>query len=291
VTKDRREDAVRAVGSAVAQRPTVEVLLVDDGSSDARAEAVAAAYPEVRVQRYEDSKGSIVRRNQAAEPAPSPIIVSIDDDADLPTEDIVATTVAEFDEPKVGAVAMPYRDLPDPTIHQRAPAEGVYLIHRFRGTAHAVRRELFLRLGSYRRMLFHQAEEADFCLLDAGYVVRLGRSEPVNHHVSPKRAAGRAAGRIWFYECRNDILFTGHNAPLPDLLPQVGRTTLHMLWLGRGARRTGLLARGLLAGAREAMRDFSGRRPVGRPASRLYRRHGKGPTQLDEIAALLPEAS
>ena len=104
VTKDRREEALRAVGSAAAQRPPVEVLLVDDGSSDGTAEAPAVAHPLFCVERREESKGYIIRRNEAAQLATAPIIVSIDDDAELPQDDIVATTVAEFKDPKIGAV-------------------------------------------------------------------------------------------------------------------------------------------------------------------------------------------
>jgi glycosyltransferase involved in cell wall biosynthesis len=288
VTKDRSDEALRALGSAVAQQPAIEVLLIDDGSSDGTAEAVAAAYPDVRVQRFERSEGYIVRRNQGAELATTPVVVSIDDDAEFPNEHVVATAVAEFGEPRVGAVAMPYQDLPDEMVHQRAPAEpGVHLVHRFRGTAYAVRRELFVGLGGYRPMLYHQAEEADFCLrlLEAGYVVGLGRSEPISHFASPKRNLDR----IWFYECRNDVLFAWHNVPFPDLLAQLGRTTAHMLWLGRGVRRTRLFGRGLLAGFRDALRDRRGRRPVARSVWRLYRLLGNRPMRLEQIAPLLPK--
>jgi glycosyltransferase involved in cell wall biosynthesis len=283
VTKDRRDDALRAVRSAVGQRPVPEVLVLDDGSSDGTAEAVRAAFPEVRVERRERSKGLVVRRNEAAELASAPIIVSIDDDAVFTTDRIVAATVSEFEDPRVGAVAMPYIDLPQgEQVLQQAPADdGIFVTHRFRGTAHALRRDLFLALDGYRGMLFQQAEEPDFSirLLDAGYVVRLGRADPVRHFASPKRDLER----IWLYECRNEVLFAWHNVPMPDLPLQLAKTTVHMLWLGRGVKRTGLFARGLLAGLRLALRNRSTRQPVTRDAWRLYTRLGKRPTRLDEI--------
>jgi GT2 family glycosyltransferase len=283
VTKDRREDTLQAVGSAVAQRPPVEVLVLDDGSADGTAEAVHAAFPGVRVERREPSAGLIVRRNEAAKLASAPIIVSIDDDAVFTSDDVVAATVAEFGEPRVGAVAMPYVDVPQgEQILQRAPGEdGVYATHRFRGTAHALRRDLFLALGGYRSELFQQAEEPDFCLrlLDAGFIVRLGRAEPVRHFASPSRNLDR----IWFYECRNDILFAWHNVPMPDLVPQLAKTTAHMLWLGRGVRRTRLFARGLGAGYSAALRRRADRRPVRRSSWRLYRRLGKRPRRLEDV--------
>lgn len=287
VTKDRRDDALRAVGSAVGQQPPVEVLVIDDGSSDGTAEAVREAFPGVRVERREPAEGLVVRRNEAAELADSPIIVSIDDDAVFTTEHVVARTVSEFDDPRVGAVAMPYIDLPQGEgVLQRAPGEdGVFVTHRFRGTAHALRRELFLALGGYRQLLFQQAEEPDLAirLLDAGRVVRLGRADPVRHFASP----ARDVERMWFYECRNEVLFAWHNVPMPDLPVQLARTILHMLWLGRGVRRTRLFARGLLAGFRTALRRSSGRQSVRRDTWRLYTRLGKEPMRIDDVSALL----
>ena len=284
VTKDRRDDALRAVASAVAQQPSVEVLLLDDGSSDGTAVAVRQEFPDIRVEQRARSEGLVVRRNEAAELATAPIIVSMDDDAIFTSKRIVATTVSEFDDPRVGVVAMPYIDLPQGEgVLQQAPGpDGVFVTHRFRGTAHAIRRETFLELGGYRELLFQQAEEPDFAirLLDAGKVVRLGRADPVRHFASPKRDLEQ----MWFYECRNEVLFAWHNVPMPDLLIQLGKTVLYMLWLGRGVRQTGLFARGLLSGFHEALRHPSRRSSVRRDTWRLYSRLAKKPARIEAIS-------
>ena len=282
VTKDRRDEALRAVASAVGQKPWVEVLLIDDGSTDGTAETVRGAFPAARVERFETSAGYIVRRNAAAGMTDAPVLVSIDDDAEFASHDAVAQTVSELDDPVVGAVAMPYIDLPeDSTVRQSAPdGDRPYATYGFRGTAYAVRRALFAQLGGFREHFFHQAEEPDFCLrlLAAGRVVRLGRAEPIRHHVSPKRDVER----MWFYGCRNDILFAWHNVPFPYLPGRTARVAAHSLWLGLGVRRPCLFARGVLAGLRACMR--AERQPVSRRDYRLYhelRRRGAVP--IDEI--------
>ena len=66
VTKDRRDEAERAVRSAVAQDRVDEVIVVDDGSQDSAPEALAAAFPDIRLLRHAESRGYIVRRNEAA---------------------------------------------------------------------------------------------------------------------------------------------------------------------------------------------------------------------------------
>jgi GT2 family glycosyltransferase len=290
VTKDRRDDAAVAVRSALEQLPPVEVLVVDDGSSDGTSEALREAFPAARVERFEESAGYIVRRNEAAGLASGRILVSIDDDAEFRSNDVVARTVADFDEPRVGVVAIPYVDLPDERVLQRAPApDGVFLIHRFRGTAYAVLRDVFLQVGGFRTSLVHQAEEADFSLrlLDAGYVVRVGNAEPIHHSASPNRNMER----VWSYECRNGVLFAWHNVPMPDLVLQLLRTTLHMLWLGRGVGRTGLFARGLFRGFVDALPERRARRPVARNVWRLYRVLGKGPTRIEDATLLADSQS
>jgi hypothetical protein len=119
-------------------------------------------------------------------------------------------------------------------------------------------------------------------LIDAGFVVRLGRADPVRHVASPSRNLDR----IWFYECRNDILFAWHNVPMPDLVPQLAKTTMHMLWLGRGVHRTRLFVSGLVAGYAASFRSRSERRPVRRSAWRLYKRLGKQAARLEDVSSV-----
>jgi len=216
-TKDRKNDLRRAVQSAIEQTADVEVLVIDDGSSDGTCSMIRDEFPEVRLHREEEAAGLIVRRNQGARMANGSIVFSIDDDAEFSSPHVVEQTLWEFDDPSIGAVAIPYIDVNyGPEVMQKAPEErGHYCTSSFRGTAHALRRDVFLELGGYREHLVHQGEERDYCIrmLDRGYVVRLGRSDVIHHYESPKRSFAR----MGYFGRRNDILFAWQNVPWPRL--------------------------------------------------------------------------
>jgi glycosyltransferase involved in cell wall biosynthesis len=288
-TKDRRDDLRRALSSAVAQVPPVEVLVVDDGSSDGTSEMVRQEFPQVVLHRNEKPTGYIVGRNLAARLATAPAIFSIDDDAEFSTPHTVAQTLAELAHPCVGAVAIPHVDvkkrpgtvLPFPP----DPGEGTFhVLYSYIGTAHAVRRDLFLSLGGYREALFHQGEEKDFTLrmLDAGYVVRLGRADRINHYESPRRDTTRMS----LYGRRNDVLHVWHNTPWPWMPGDLVGTTVKGLSYGLRTGRLWLMARGLAKGYGAMLTRLGRRTPIRPAAYRLWRRIMRdGPLTFDQVEA------
>jgi glycosyltransferase involved in cell wall biosynthesis len=286
-TRNRKEELRAAIRSALAQTVPVEVLVIDDGSDDGTADLVRREFPAVRLVREERARGYIARRNQAAGLASAPVLVSIDDDAIFSSPSVVGQTLRDFDHPRVGAVGIPFVNVRQGrVVQQRAPGdEAVYVTDSYIGTAHALRRELFVQLGGYREHLVHQGEEGDFCLrlLQAGYLVRLGRAEPIHHFESPRRDFRR----MDYYGRRNDVLFAWHNVPLPYLPVHLAATTLNGLRTALRARRLRHQLWGLAAGYLSCL-AWGGRRPVGRAAYRLSRRLKKaGPLPLAEIEPLL----
>lgn len=291
-TKDRRDELRQALRSAATQTGCeIDVLVIDDGSTDGTSEMVAAEFPGVRVARFERSGGLIGRRNDAADLVAAPILVSIDDDAVFTADDTVARTVAEFDDPRVGVVAIPYVDTGrgETQVRQRAPdASRLWLVEPYRGTAHAIRLDVFRGLGGYRRELVRQGEEADYCLrmLAAGYVTRLGSAAPIHHHESPRRVMGQV---IW-HMARNDLLHLWHNVPMPYLVGRAAKVVIWMLGPMTARHREPLAAlRGLAAGFACALRGRADRRPVPRAVYRLsdeIRR--RSPVALDAVADRLP---
>lgn len=289
-TKNRLEDLRKAVASALAQTVRPEVFVADDASTDGTPEAIAKEFPEVHLCSSASSVGYIVQRNRAATLVKAPIIFSIDDDAVFSTPRVIEQTLSEFDRPQVGAVAIPFIDVNrSPEVKQRAPRnDGVFAGYSFIGTAHALRRDLFLSLGGYREILVHQGEEGDYCtrMLSAGYITRCGLADPIHHFESPRRSWTR----MDYYGSRNRILYSWMNVPLPFFPAHLVVTSALALAFSLEWGRCWIRVRGILAGHGLGLSGRSGRQPVTVQAYRMSRElKTRGAVSLDEIQSRFPE--
>jgi GT2 family glycosyltransferase len=291
-TRNRREELRTALESALRQRGMPQVLVWDDGSTDGTADMVRAEFPVVRLHREPRSVGLIVARNRAARLVETPVIVSIDDDAEFMTDDTVEQTLRDLDSPAIGAVAIPHLDVNKPANGWQAPrapdrGETVWVTSAYVGTAHAVRRELFLRLGGYREEFFHQGEELDFCLrmLDAGWWVRLGRAaRPIHHYESPKRDLRR----VDVYGRRNEILHIWLNVPGRWVVPHLAFRILKGVRLGLEVGRLANMLAGIGQGLRSGLRAWSRRSPVRVATVRVdHRLRREQAVRLEDVAPAL----
>jgi glycosyltransferase involved in cell wall biosynthesis len=229
-TFNRKADLEIAVKSALSQDVPCELMVVDDCSTDGTPEMIESNYPMVRLIRSKKNYGLIVQRSRAAALALSPIIFSIDDDAEFSQPSIVRETLTEFNDPRVGAVAIPFINVKyNSDIHQKAPdVSNFYLISQFIGTAYALRKDLFLSLGGYKEIFFHQGEEQDFCvrMYEKKKVVKVGSASPIFHYESPNRNRPL----ISYHRVKNDVLFAWYNVPTMALLPHLlGNIKNHVL--------------------------------------------------------------
>jgi GT2 family glycosyltransferase len=292
VTKDRKEELLKAIRSTVNQTVAVEVLVMDDGSTDGTSQAVQENFAQVRLVRSESSIGYIRQRNIAAGLVAARIIFSLDDDAEFQDSRTIESTLREFEHPRVGAVAIPFVDVNrSPTeVRQRAPEPtGVYASYSFIGTAHALRKDLFLALGGYREFLVHQGEEEDYStrLLNAGYITRCGSADPIHHFASPRRSWQR----MDFYGSRNRILYSWLNVPFPFLPGHLTMTSAKTLAYNLEPRRFRTRLCGVIAGYRLALSKSCRRHPVSVEIYRLSRElKRRGAVALAEIEPRLPVA-
>jgi GT2 family glycosyltransferase len=295
-SRNRKGDLLTAIESCLKQTVPVEVLIYDDASTDGTADAIRERfppnlYPAVKVIRQQTPVGYICLRNRGARDASTNLIVSIDDDAILTTPTVVETTLREFGHPRVGAIAIPFKNVSiSDQVFQCSPAgDDIYITSDYIGTAHALRRDLFLKLGGYREEFVHQGEESDYCLrlLDAGYVVRLGNSDLIHHFVSPKRDMTR----LHFYGSRNNILFVAANFPALQLLIALPRTTVATLLHGARVGAFWIKVKAVAHGYLDSLRYLGKRRPVRAATIRQFRRLRKSPSRLSSEEALLPTVS
>lgn len=248
-TKNRKDDLRKAIQSAISQEGNVEVLVIDDGSTDGTAEMIQSQFSGVILDHHSNSRGYIPRRNRGAKLASGKYIFSIDDDAEFSGSKVVSDTIKQFENcPLAGAIAIPCIDVNRSSdLRQPKPDDGQkYATSEFIGTAYAVRKELFLEIGGFRESLIHQGEERDFSirLLDRRYVVMLGDSAPIHHFESPKRDTSR----MDYFGRRNDVLFAWCNAPLRWLPIHLLATTFKGLIFGFKCGRPVRMLRGLFGG-------------------------------------------
>jgi glycosyltransferase involved in cell wall biosynthesis len=292
VTKDRKDDLRRAIASAIRQTRPVEVLILDDGSTDGTSEMVRSEFPKVIVDRTPNSLGCISQRNRAASLSSADIIFSIDDDAEFSSPRVVEQTIAEFSDPRVAAIAIPYIEpRKGDQMFQKAPdVNTIWVADSFRGTSHAIRREIFNQVGGYRNQLVHQGEEADLAirLLRLGWVVRLGRADEIIHYETPLRNWHR----MNFFARRNDILFAWHNVPMPLFPLHLAATTFNGFRSFTGKRYRSGMMMGMLSGYADIYYRWKEREPVPQDIYRLHRALKKrGPKSIHEIEGFLPPLS
>jgi GT2 family glycosyltransferase len=273
-TRNRKDELRRTLASCLtldAGSGWIETIVVDDDSTDGTRDMIAAEFPSVRVIHKPKATGYIVSRNMGAREARGPIIFSIDDDAVFTSTDTVLRTLAEFNHPRIGAIAMPHIHITDgPREYDRAPGESsVFIGATYVGTAHALRRDIFLALGGYQEALVHQGEESEYCLrmLDAGYIVALGRTPPIHHFPSKVRNLQRQL----YLGARNSILNSWINVPtilLPvRLAANVAKGCMNALRLHHPRS----FVSGVFAGLFSIPRWWSLRQPVSMNTFRLAR--------------------
>lgn len=289
-TKNRKEELVRAVESVVAQVPPVEAIVVDDGSTDGTSELIRSRFPGVRVERSEESRGYIEQRNRGVELATTNYVIIIDDDALFTTPHVVEQTLADFDDPRIGAVGIPLDDPAYPTdrFKQIPPSKDrTFLLAGYKGTAQALRRDVFQALGGYRSLLIHQGEEGDYCIrmLAAGYVVRCGRSDMILHLESPKRVWTRQRR----FTARNYLLDLWHNVPMPQALGRAIRGSIGQLVFGFKTGYPWAVTQGLIKALWYILTHPSARKPVPRWAYTLFREmYGQKDIPAETIYTRIP---
>lgn len=249
-TYNRKEELAKTLVSAQAQLHVCEIIVVDDASTDGTNEYVRMRFPGVRVLRNVANLGLIASRNRGVAESTSDIVIIIDDDATFTSSTIAQSVASVFAvADRVGAIAIPHFDAgKEHVIYNRPSRDEVHVVQAFVGTAQALRRDLFLRLGGFRGELIRQGEETDYCLrlLRAGYLICTAPMAPIRHDASPVRNHGLIA----YYGARNSILLHAWHRPWMSAAAHATRSVLGHIAYGMRYGQLPARIRGLYAGVK-----------------------------------------
>jgi glycosyltransferase involved in cell wall biosynthesis len=280
-----RQNELRALLLSVAEQTVpLEIIVMDDGSTDGTPEMVRQEFPHATLHQITTGCGPAFQRNRGISLATTNIIFPLDDDAKFISSRTVEQTLAEFDHPRVAAIAIPYINARyDERVWQHAPiSDDHWITYAFIGAAHAIRRDIFLEVGGYREHFVYMGEESDLCLrlLEKGYVTCLGHADPIHHLESPRRdnALADRCGR------RNDVLFAWQNVPWSALPLHLAATTVNGILTGIRSRHFLRMLQGTLSGYAGFISGRYERKPVRKEIYHMQRRLKKcGTRRLREV--------
>jgi GT2 family glycosyltransferase len=208
ITYDRPDDmlalARNIAGLDRAAELLEEVIILNNASTAdyAALKSFIATRPDIPF-RYMDAPSNlgVARgRNHAIAQGSAPLIIMLDDDAELQNMDCLVNLVGLFDEQDAGrpraivsfkvlyydTLRMQENALP----HKRFEAykdKHEFLTYYYAGGAHAIRRSVLDKVGNYPEDFFYGMEEYDlgYRILDAGYSIIYSDKVVMLHKESP----------------------------------------------------------------------------------------------------------
>ncbi len=267
-TRNRVALLSRALGSVFGQDyPRVEVLVVDDASSDDTSTYIRSNHPSVRLFRFEENRGLIAARNLMLKEAKGEYIISLDDDAYFINANAISNVIERMGrEPEIGVATFRLRKF---RTGESSEDPREYYTNIFNGWGNCLRKAILDEIGLYREFFFRQGEELDLAvrLLDRGHRILFFPGAVVAHEWSP---IGRDSSVIPSYTVRNQLLCFWINEPFSWCVLSTG------YWIGRwladGWRRGSprYVFRGLYEAVREIPRVISLRRPISSKTMWIY---------------------
>ena len=293
----------RCLASLDAAADEVELVLVDNASTDGTPALLERMAPSARVIRNPTNLGFATASNQGALAAESPVVVFLNNDTEV-TQGWLDPILEELEDPTVGAVGarllyptgrvqhagMAMAPGASPLhIHRGAPGEHPAVTRRrdlqmVTAACMGMRRELVVALGGFDTGYRNGFEDTDLCLraIRMGLRVRYAGDSVVMHHES------QASGR-YEHTTPNTIRFRerwrGWPSDFETVVAEdaVGPVTwADTIWVGPlfdGSEAAAAGQRAIVTLAREGRRPYAVERPV---------RDGDGPpTCPPEVLAAL----
>ena len=210
-------------------RPDMEVVVVDNYSTDGTEEFVKEAFPDFRIVRPPVNMGA-VGRNLGMSAAIGRYIITIDDDIlglDAAALDAIASIFSH--NSKVGAVCFKVLDHYSGEVcnwcHPKDPAafsDTSFETCEITEGAAAFRRDVLDKTGLYPENFFISHEGADLAarIIDRDYEIHYAPQITVSHKYA---RSGRPGWRRYYYDTRNDFWLALRNYRPVHILFHLGR--------------------------------------------------------------------
>jgi GT2 family glycosyltransferase len=226
---NRREELRECLTSVLAQDyEALEVVVLDNGSSDGSVEMVRGEFPGVKLVTLSENVGACAGRNRALEQCEGEFVFQMDNDATIEPAEGLRRMVERFEsEQDLGIV---FTRIEDPESgrpyrpgYGSSYVDDEFYTWRFHGCAAMIRRAAIEKAGYYLpEEFFRAAEENDLAVrvLDAGYNILYMPQTVAFHKLSEKT---RDQGEIIYLTVRNNLAVAWKFYPL-------GRAFLLTLW-------------------------------------------------------------
>jgi len=210
--------------------PQLEIIVVDNASTDGTAEMVENKYPKVKLILLPRNIG-VEGFNVGYLNARGKYILALDDDS-YPHPDAVSELVKkmEIDE-NIAVIGAKIINPRDGKVCTKGPESYEIPYTSFWGGGALLRRKAVIECGMYDHRLFVYTNEYDLSvrLLEAGYSVTYDPSVVIYHAFSP---VARFSKTKWYWG-RNEIWFNLRYMPLRYLPITLPRSFMWMLMLSR----------------------------------------------------------
>lgn len=186
-TKDRLDDLLYTISKIkhLIERDDTECIICDDGSADGTHETIKRDFPEIQLLRNESSRGLIYSRNRLLNLTSADYAISLDDDANFLTENVLEKIENHFVEnPACGMLALRIfwgSELPPSTNTKTLPVR----VSGFVGCGHVWRMEAWKNIPDYPDWFIFYGEEdfAAYQLLKHKWEIHYTPEILVHHRV------------------------------------------------------------------------------------------------------------
>lgn len=288
-TCNRKDMLVHALDALLEKWEADEIIVADDASRDGTDELLRKRYPQVRHICPEKNIGPAAIRNMGIMAARNDIVIGLDDDTIVQSNNTVEAVYEVLQTSNIGALALPFANvLQSPEVHCMAPDDKEnWVTFSFVAAAYALRRSIFEKHGPFRTIIRFMNEEDDLTLrlLDGGIFTGMVKTEIVQH----MQSAARNTRFADIFGRRNDILFHAYNAPGHQVLVNLLGTMYKGLLFGARNGRLMRTIHGYYLGYALLFKTLRNeRQPVSNASYKLYNRLKRhGPMQLEQAESIL----